>query len=312
MGCQSHHDEDSSTERKPSWIKVKLPSGQDFWNVKHLIEGKKLFTVCEEAHCPNRYECWSQKTATFMIAGDRCTRACGFCATKTAKPLPLDPEEPSHIADAIVHMQLKHAVITMVTRDDLSDGAAAHFAAVVRAIRKASPETVIEVLTSDFNEKESSLHTMMASRPHIFGHNLETVERLSPLVRFRAQYHRSLRVLQRAKGMVDGKVSTKSGIMLGLGETEDEIFRTMDDLLAHGVTVLTMGQYLRPTKNHLPVVRFVHPDDFARYEQIARDKGFRHVASGPLVRSSYHAANFHPEADVMEAIQEDLKKAGEI
>ena len=247
-----------------------------------------------------------------MIAGERCTRACGFCATRTAKPVPLDPEEPQHVAEAVVHMKLRHAVITMVTRDDLPDGAAAHFAQVIRAVRKASPSTIIEVLASDLNEKPSSIQTLMAARPHIFGHNLETVERLTPIVRFRAQYRRSLRVLRMALECVDGKVSTKSGIMLGLGETEEELFRSMDDLLEHGVTVLTLGQYLRPSRNHLPVVKYVHPDDFARYEEVARSKGFRHVASGPLVRSSYHAANFTPEADVLEAINEDLRKAGEL
>ena len=309
MERRNDNETAEGTERKPSWIKVRLPNGREFWDVKQLVEGKNLFTVCEEAHCPNRYECWNQGTATFMIAGERCTRACGFCATRTAKPGPLDPEESQHVAEAVV---LRHAVITMVTRDDLPDGAAAHFAQVIRAVRKASPSTIIEVLASDLNEKPSSIQTLMAARPHIFGHNLETVERLTPIVRFRAQYRRSLRVLRMALECVDGKVSTKSGIMLGLGETEEELFRSMDDLLEHGVTVLTLGQYLRPSRNHLPVVKYVHPDDFARYEEVARSKGFRHVASGPLVRSSYHAANFTPEADVLEAINEDLRKAGEL
>ena len=304
MERRNDNETAEGTERKPSWIKVRLPNGREFWDVKQLVEGKNLFTVCEEAHCPNRYECWNQGTATFMIAGERCTRACGFCATRTAKPGPLDPEESQHVAEAVVHMKLRHAVITMVTRDDLPDGAAAHFAQVIRAVRKASPSTIIEVLASDLNEKPSSIQTLMAARPHIFGHNLETVERLTPIVRFR--------VLRMALECVDGKVSTKSGIMLGLGETEEELFRSMDDLLEHGVTVLTLGQYLRPSRNHLPVVKYVHPDDFARYEEVARSKGFRHVASGPLVRSSYHAANFTPEADVLEAINEDLRKAGEL
>ena len=312
MERRNDNETAEGTERKPSWIKVRLPNGREFWDVKQLVEGKNLFTVCEEAHCPNRYECWNQGTATFMIAGERCTRACGFCATRTAKPGPLDPEESQHVAEAVVHMKLRHAVITMVTRDDLPDGAAAHFAQVIRAVRKASPSTIIEVLASDLNEKPSSIQTLMAARPHIFGHHLETVERLTPIVRFRAQYRRSLRVLRMALECVDGKVSTKSGIMLGLGETEEELFRSMDDLLEHGVTVLTLGQYLRPSRNHLPVVKYVHPDDFARYEEVARSKGFRHVASGPLVRSSYHAANFTPEADVLEAINEDLRKAGEL
>ena len=232
------------TERKPSWIKVRLPNGREFWDVKQLVEGKNLFTVCEEAHCPNRYECWNQGTATFMIAGERCTRACGFCATRTAKPGPLDPEEPQHVAEAVVHMKLRHAVITMVTRDDLPDGAAAHFAQVIRAVRKASPSTIIEVLASDLNEKPSSIQTLMAARPHIFGHNLETVERLTPIVRFHAQYRRSLRVLRMALECVDGKVSTKSGIMLGLGETEEELF-PRHDLLCDAEEHQSDGQHHR-------------------------------------------------------------------
>lgn len=303
MSCQSH-----LPERKPDWLKVKLPSSREFWATKDLVEGKKLYTVCEEAHCPNRYECWSHGTATFMIGGDKCTRACGFCAVKTAKPLPLDPGEPERVAEAVAHMKLRHAVVTSVTRDDVKDGGAEHFAQTIRAIRKLSPETIIEVLTSDFNGRFESLHTCMDARPHIFNHNLETVERLSPLVRFRAQYKRSLLILQEARAYVEGRVSTKSGIMLGLGETQDEILRTMDDLLAHGVTVLTMGQYLRPSKNHLPVIEYVHPDRFNELKEMAHAKGFRHVASAPLVRSSYHAANFRPEMDVMEAINEDLAK----
>lgn len=312
MGCCSNQHANSLPERKPEWLKVKLPSGKEFWDVKSLVEGKKLFTVCEEAHCPNRYECWSKRTATFMIGGEFCTRACGFCAVKTAKPLPLDESEPAHIAEAVTTMKLRHAVITTVTRDDLKDGGAAHFANTIRAIRKSSPATVIEVLTSDFNERHEAIDTVIAARPHIFGHNLETVERLTPLVRFRAQYRRSLRVLQYALEAANGLVVTKSGIMLGLGETQDEVLRSMDDLREHGVTVLTLGQYLRPTRNHLPVVSYVHPDQFARYADIAKEKGFRHVASGPMVRSSYHAADFRPEQDVMDAINAELKKAGEI
>lgn len=312
MGCCSNKNNGFLHERKPEWLKVKLPSGKDFRDVKHLVEGKKLFTVCEEARCPNRAECWGKRTATFMIAGGFCTRACGFCAVKTAKPLPLDPEEPLHIGEAVASMNLRHAVITAVTRDDLRDGGAEHFAQVIRAIRKMTPSTVIEVLTSDFNEKHSAIETVMDARPHIFGHNLETVERLTPLVRFRAQYQRSLRVLQHAREYVNGLVTTKSGIMLGLGETQDEVLRSMDDLLEHGVTVLTLGQYLRPTRNHLPVVNYVHPDQFAFYAETAKEKGFRHVASGPLVRSSYHAADFRPAEDVMEAINADLRKMGEL
>lgn len=308
--------EDDSTisprEPKPSWIKVRLPKGNTFWDVKKMVEGKNLFTVCEEAHCPNRYECWSHGTATFMVCGEFCTRACGFCAVKTAKPLPLDPDEPNRVAEAVAHMKLKHAVITMATRDDLADGASGHIAAIIRAVRRASPETIIEVLVSDMNGKESSVRTIMKAHPHIFNHNLETVERLSPLVRSRAKYRLSLHVLQMALDIADGKVATKSGIMLGLGETKAEILQAMDDLLAHGVTVLTIGQYLRPSKKHLPVIDYVRPEQFEAYRDIALEKGFRHVASGPLIRSSHHDANFTPEADVLEAINADLRALGEL
>lgn len=290
---------------------MKLPNTREFYATKDLVQGKKLYTVCEEAHCPNRYECWSHGTATFMIGGDRCTRACGFCAVKTAKPLPLDAGEPERVGEAVAYMKLKHAVVTAVTRDDVKDGGALHFAETIRAIRRLSPSTIIEVLTSDFNGNMESLHTCMDARPHIFNHNLETVERLSPLVRFRAQYRRSLSILQEALRYVDGKVATKSGIMLGLGEKEEELLRTMDDLREHGVTVLTMGQYLRPSRNHLPVIEYVHPDQFAKLKELAHERGFTHVASGPLVRSSYHAANFSPEEDVLDAINEDLAQMGD-
>ena len=292
--------------RKPSWLKVKLPKGRAFHHVQGLVKGNSLVTVCEEAMCPNRGECWSHGTATFMVCGDVCTRACGFCATRTAKPAPLDPEEPRKVAEAVAHMQLSHTVVTMVTRDDLKDGAAGHIAATIRAIREASPETIIEVLTSDFNGNEDALAQVMEARPHIFNHNVETVERLSPLVRFRAQYRRSLHMLARALEMAPGMVVTKSGIMLGLGESREEIQRTMDDLLAHGVTVLTMGQYLRPSARHLPVIRYVHPEEFDELRELALARGFRHVASGPLIRSSHHDANFRPEEDILEALQADL------
>ncbi len=313
MGIPSKDDAgDSFREPKPSWIKVRLPKGNTFWDVKKMVEGKNLFTVCEEAHCPNRYECWSHGTATFMVCGEFCTRACGFCAVKTAKPLPLDPGEPDRVAEAVAHMKLKHAVITMTTRDDLADGASAHIAAIIRAVRRASPETIIEVLVSDMNGKESSIRTIMEAHPHIFNHNLETVERLSPLVRFRAKYRLSLQVLQKALEIARGNVATKSGIMLGLGETKAEILQTMDDLLAHGVSVLTIGQYLRPSKKHLPVIDYIRPEQFDAYRDIALDKGFRHVASGPLIRSSHHDANFRPEADVLDAINAELRALGEL
>ena len=285
-------------DKKPEWIKVRLPSNPVFWSTKALVSDLKLHTVCEEAQCPNRWECWSQGTATFMIAGDRCTRACGFCAVKTAKPFALEVDEPERVATATKRMNLNHVVITAVARDDLKDGGAEHFARTIEAVRKENPGIIIEILVPDFNGRDDALQMVMDARPHIFNHNLETVERLTPLVRSRAQYHRSLHVLKRAKEMAGGRVATKSGIMLGLGETETEIFQAMDDLREAGVTVLTMGQYLRPSEKHLPVVEYLHPDRFAFLREIAERKGFRHVASGPLVRSSYHAADFKPERDL--------------
>jgi lipoic acid synthetase len=287
-------------DKKPSWIKVRLPSNPVFWSTKALVSDLKLHTVCEEAQCPNRWECWSQGSATFMIAGDRCTRACGFCAVKTAKPFALEADEPDRVAEATKRMNLNHVVITAVARDDLQDGGALHFARTIEAVRRENPGIIIEILVPDFNGRDDALQTVINARAHIFNHNLETVERLTPLVRSRAQYHRSLHVLKRAKEMAGGKVATKSGIMLGLGETESEIFQAMDDLRDSGVTVLTLGQYLRPSEQHLPVVEYIHPDQFANLKEIAERKGFRHVASGPLVRSSYHAADFKPELDLTE------------
>ena len=244
-----------------------------------------------------------------MIAGDKCTRACGFCAVKTAKPEALEQDEPQRVAEATRRMNLRHVVITAVARDDLKDGGAEHFQRTIEAVRTANPEIVIEVLVPDFNDRDWALAMVMEARPHIFNHNLETVERLTPLVRSRAQYSRSLTVLKKAKEMVRGNVATKSGLMLGLGERHEEILKAMDDLLAHDVTVLTLGQYLRPTPRHLPVVEYITPAAFSDYKSIALEKGFRHVASGPLVRSSYHAADFRPEMDVLEAIEKDVRAA---
>ena len=278
---------------KPSWIKVRLPSNPVFFSTKALISDLRLHTVCESAQCPNRWECWSQGTATFMIAGDRCTRACGFCAVTTAKPFALEEDEPQRVAEAVMRMKLKHVVITAVARDDLKDGGANHFARVIAAIQKMDPSIIIEVLVPDFHADDSCIQSVLDANPDIYNHNMETVERLTPVVRSRAKYRTSLQVLRRAKEL-SPKVVTKSGIMLGLGETEPEIFQTMDDLREAGCQVLTMGQYLRPTPNHLPVVEFVAPQQFDLYGEIARKKGFEHVASGPLVRSSYHAADFHP------------------
>lgn len=279
--------------RKPDWIKVRLPSNPVFWSTKEVVADLRLHTVCEEAQCPNRWECWSQGTATFMIAGERCTRACGFCAVSTAKPFPLDATEPQRVAEAVRRMKLKHVVVTAVARDDLKDGGADHFAQTIRAIRAADARVVIEVLTPDFNGREESILAVLEAEPAIFNHNLETVERLTPAVRSRAKYRLSLQVLARARELSRGAV-TKSGIMLGLGETGPELFQALDDLRDVGVRVLTLGQYLRPTPQHLPVVRFVHPDEFAQYREVALGKGFEHVSAGPLVRSSYHAEDYHP------------------
>jgi lipoyl synthase len=281
--------------KKPGWIKVRLPSNPVFFSTKALISDLRLHTVCESAQCPNRWECWSQGTATVMIAGERCTRACGFCAVSTAKPFALEPDEPERVAEAVRRLGLKHVVVTAVARDDLEDGGAAHFARTIRAIRDVQKEIIVEVLVPDFNENESSIRTVLSAEPDIFNHNLETVERLTPAVRSRAKYRRSLRVLKRAK-QIDPEVVSKSGIMLGLGEAENELFQAMDDLQEAGVQVLTMGQYLRPSPKHLPVVEYVTPESFELYREIALKKGFDYVASGPLVRSSYHAADYHPVA----------------
>ncbi|MGB8464204.1 MAG: lipoyl synthase [Terrimicrobiaceae bacterium] len=279
--------------KKPEWIKVRLPSNPVFFSTKALVSDLRLHTVCESAQCPNRWECWSQGTATFMIAGERCTRACGFCAVTTAKPFALEADEPQRVAEAVRRLSLKHVVITAVARDDLADGGARHFAETIEAIRAMDPKIVIEVLTPDFNGKEGALRLVLEARPHIFNHNLETVERLTPSVRSRAKYRLSLEVLRVAKHMAPNIV-TKSGLMLGLGETENELFEALDDLRNAKVQVLTMGQYLRPTPQHLPVVEYIRPETFTLYGEIARRKGFDFVASGPLVRSSYHAADFDP------------------
>lgn len=292
MSC-SKIDPSLHQSQKPEWIKVRLPSNPVFFSTKGLVSDLKLHTVCESAQCPNRWECWSQGTATFMIAGDRCTRACGFCAVSTAKPFALEDDEPERVAEAIRRLKLKHVVITAVARDDLADGGAMHFARTIKAIRAVDEAIVIEVLTPDFHGKDDQLQIVLDARPHVFNHNLETVERLTPLVRSRAKYRLSLNVLKRVKEL-DPNTVTKSGIMLGLGETEPEIFQAMDDLREANVQVLTIGQYLRPTPQHLPVVEYIRPEVFELYREIGYNKGFEHVASGPLVRSSYHAADYNP------------------
>jgi len=292
MSC-SKIDPSLHQAKKPEWIKVRHPANPVFFSTKALISDLRLHTVCESAQCPNRWECWSQGTATFMIAGERCTRACGFCAVSTAKPFALDVDEPDRVAEAVRRLKLKHVVVTAVARDDLPDGGADHFARTIRAIRALDSEIVVEVLTPDFNGKESSLAMVLEAEPDIFNHNVETVERLTPFVRSRAKYRLSLKVLRRAKEL-DPAIVTKSGVMVGLGETAYELFHTLDDLRAANVQVLTLGQYLRPTPDHLPVVEYIRPETFEAYKEVAERKGFEYVASGPLVRSSYHAGDYHP------------------
>ncbi|MBK1792794.1 lipoyl synthase [Persicirhabdus sediminis] len=308
-GPKMNMDPSLHNERKPEWIKIRLPNNPQFGSTKNMITDLNLVTVCEEAQCPNRWECWGQGTATFMIAGEKCTRACGFCAVKTARPDALEADEPERVAEATKRLGLNHVVITAVARDDLRDGGADHFRQTVNAIREACPSIIIEILVPDFNDRDEALSVCMEGKPHIFNHNLETVERLTPLVRSRAKYQRSLTVLKKAKAMAGGQVVTKSGLMLGLGETEEELFKAMDDLRAHDVTVLTLGQYLRPTPRHLPVVEYIRPEKFEEYKKVALEKGFRHVASGPLVRSSYHAADFRPELDLVERINAEAEAA---
>jgi len=278
--------------RLPEWLRIKLPTSDTFSHTRSLLDELKLHTVCESAKCPNHWECWSKGTATFMIAGDRCTRACGFCAVSTAKPLALEADEPMRVAEATRRMKLKHVVITAVARDDLKDGGAEHFRQTIEAVRQLNPGIVIEVLVPDFNESDTSIENVLNANPHIFNHNLETVRRLTPSVRHRATYDRSLAVLKKVKDKRGDTIHTKSGIMLGLGEREEEILTAMDDLRASGCDILTLGQYLQPSLKHLPVIEFVTPAKFAEYKVHAEKLGFVHVASGPMVRSSYHADEF--------------------
>lgn len=275
--------------RKPEWLKIKLNTNDSYKGLKKLMREKNLHTVCEEAKCPNIHECWAErKTATFMILGDICTRACRFCAVKTGLPTELDEQEPERVAESVKLMGLKHVVITAVARDDLKDGGSKVFAETVRAIRRASPFTTVEVLPSDMGGKEENLKTLIDANPNIFNYNVETVRRLTPTVRARATYERTLEVLSRAKEM-NAKIPTKTSIMLGLGETKEEIIETMEDLRLVDVDILTLGQYLQPTKSHLKIKKYWTPEEFAELKEIAMSKGFKHCESGPLVRSSYHA-----------------------
>ncbi len=275
--------------RKPEWLKIKLNTNENYTDLKKMMREKNLNTVCEEAKCPNIHECWAvRRTATFMILGQVCTRACRFCAVKTGLPTELDLEEPERVADSVQLMNLKHAVITVVARDDLKDGGAGVLAETIRAIRRKNPFTTIEVLPSDMGGVEENLRMVMDARPDILNHNIETVRELTPRVRARATYERSLEFLRRAKEM-QPDIPTKSSIMIGLGETKEQIIGTMDDLRANNVDIMTIGQYLQPTKKHIKVQKYYHPSEFEELREIALTKGFSHVEAGPLVRSSYHA-----------------------
>jgi len=273
-------------------LHTRLPTAGTFARTRSLLGELKLHTVCESAKCPNHWECWSRGTATFMIAGDRCTRACKFCAVNTARPLPLEADEPQRVAEAARRMQLRHVVITAVSRDDLPDGGAEHFRKTIEAVRRLNPQIVIEVLTPDFQDQDALIDCVLSANPHIFNHNLETVRRLTPSVRHRATYDRSLNVLRKVKSRRGETIYTKSGMMLGLGEEETEVLVAMQDLRAVGCDILTLGQYLQPTLELLPVQEFVTPEKFRQLGERGREMGFIHVASGPLVRSSYHADEF--------------------
>jgi len=275
--------------RKPKWFKVPAPGGQRYRELRRMMDDEGLNTVCREAACPNIGDCWQRGTATFMILGDTCTRRCGFCNVKTGKPTHDDPLEPLRVAQSVSKMGLRHAVITSVDRDDLPDLGASAFVGVIRSIRRLAPGTKVEVLTPDFRGEEMPLARVIAEGPDVFNHNVETVPRLYPLARRGSKFLRSCRVLRNAKEMGGDGVVTKSGLMTGLGETEDELLQTFEVLRQHDVQVLTVGQYLRPTRDHLPVVRYWHPEEFADLERAAYAMGFESVAAGPLVRSSYHA-----------------------
>jgi lipoic acid synthetase len=277
---------------KPSWLRVKLPTGKEYAKVRNLVDQHKLHTICESGNCPNMGECWGAGTATFMILGNICTRSCGFCAVATGRPLPVDLDEPIRVAESVRLMQVKHCVITSVDRDELKDGGAGVWAETVRKIREVSPGTTLETLIPDFKGEWDNLQQIIDVAPEIVSHNMETVRRLTRQVRIQAKYDRSLEVLKRLK---DGGMRTKSGIMLGLGETREEVVETLDDLIAVGVDIITLGQYLQPTTRHLPVQRYVKPEEFAEFKTLALAKGFRYVESGPLVRSSYHAEQHLPQ-----------------
>lgn len=272
--------------KKPDWLRVKLPVGENYKHVRGLVDKYHLHTICESGSCPNMGECWGAGTATFMILGNTCTRSCGFCAVKTGLPSEMDWDEPRRVAEAVQRMEVKHCVLTSVNRDELKDGGAAIWAATIKAVRELNPQTTMETLVPDFKGNMDSVKMIIEAAPDVVSHNMETVPRLYRKVRPQAKYDRSLKVIQALK---EGGMRTKSGIMVGLGETKDEVLQVMDDLRAHGCDVMTIGQYLQPTRNHLDVMEWITPEQFKEYEQIGLEKGFRFVESGPLVRSSYHA-----------------------
>ncbi len=280
-------------KRKPDWLKIKVPSGKEYVQVKDIVERHKLHTICTSGKCPNMAECWNLGTATFMILGDICTRSCKFCATKTGKPGAIDLDEPRNLAESVKLMKLKHCVITSVDRDDLEDGGANHWAETIKEVKKLNPETTIEGLIPDFQGKKELIQIVLDAGAEVISHNLETVRRLTPQVRSAAQYERSLAVIRQ---IAQSSATAKSGIMAGLGETEAEVLEVMDDLLEVGCEIFTIGQYLQPTKNHLPVSEYVQPETFKKWEIIGLEKGFRFVESAPLLRSSYHAEK-HVEVD---------------
>ncbi len=275
-----------SRPSKPSWLKVKLPIGEEYRKVREIVSDHQLHTICQSGNCPNMGECWGAGTATFMILGNICTRSCGFCSVATGRPDAVDPFEPLRVAKSVKLMGVKHCVVTSVDRDDLEDGGAGIWVSTIRKIREVSPGTTMETLIPDFQGKWDNLQQVIEEKPEVISHNLETVRRLTKLVRVQAKYDRSLEVLRR---VADAGVRAKSGIMLGLGESRDEVLESMQDLFNQGVSILTLGQYLQPTKEHLPVQEFIHPDQFEDYRKEGERMGFRHVESGPLVRSSYHA-----------------------
>ncbi|MEP6927845.1 MAG: lipoyl synthase [Ginsengibacter sp.] len=272
--------------KKPSWLRVKLPVGEDYKHVRNLVDTHKLHTICESGNCPNMGECWGEGTATFMILGNICTRSCGFCAVATGRPLAVDWDEPQRVAEAIHLMKVKHAVITSVDRDEIKDGGSVIWYNTIKAVQALNPSTTLETLIPDFKAEEDNIQRIIDAAPNVVSHNIETVERLTRTVRIQAKYWRSMKTLQILK---KGGMRTKSGIMLGLGEKKEEVMQTMNDLRESDVDVITIGQYLQPTKKHLPVYRFVHPDEFAEFREIGYELGFDYIESGPLVRSSYHS-----------------------